>query len=110
MPTVIRRIAIACLLGATSTVHAAPPSDPPAASADPATRRSPSPAPPAAEGDGEPGAMSTGDAYSRSGGSLMRAGRGMGASVDPNADGNAIDPRVAAMTLYAVAPPQPRVI
>lgn len=60
------------------------------------------------EGSATDDAMSTGDAYARTGGSLMRAGRGVSAPADPG--GSQIDPRIAAQSLFAVPPPQRRII
>lgn len=70
------------------------------------TREHPKSAP--QEGSANDDGMSTGDAYSRTGGSLMRAGRGVAAPAEPG--GSQIDPRIAAQSFYAVPPPQRRII
>lgn len=70
------------------------------------TRERPQTAP--QEGSANDDGMSTGDAYQRTGGSLMRAGRGIAAPSQPG--GSQIDPRIAAQSFYAVPPPQRRII
>jgi flagellar L-ring protein FlgH len=70
------------------------------------TRERPQTAP--QEGSANDDGMSTGDAYQRTGGSLMRAGRGVSAPPEPG--GSQIDPRIAAQSFYAVPPPQRRII
>lgn len=70
------------------------------------TREAPQSAP--EEGSAIDNGMGTSAAYQRTGGSLMRAARGAVAPSDPN--GSQIDPRVAAVSFYAVPPPKPRVI
>lgn len=66
------------------------------------------PQPPASEGAPNDNVIDTGDAYARSGGSLMRAARSAEVPSDPNA--SQIDPRVADMSFFAVPPPPKRII
>ena len=77
------------------------------AEASPSTQRErPQTAPP--EGSATDDGISTADAYARTGGSLLRAGRGVAAPSQPG--GSQIDPRIAAQSFYAVPPPQRRII
>lgn len=61
-----------------------------------------------AEGAANDTTIDTGDAYSRSGGSLMRASRG--AEAPAGAGGSQVDPRIADISFFAVPPPPRRII
>ena len=60
------------------------------------------------EGSANDDQMGTSAAYQHTGGSLMRANRGVSAPGDPGA--STIDPRIAAASFFAVPPPVKRVI
>lgn len=67
-------------------------------------------APPTAptEGAANDTTVDTGDAYSRAGGSLMRASRG---AMAPEVEGGSqVDPRIAGISFFAVPPPPRRII
>src|SRR5690606_34000579 len=101
------RIAWISALALASAAHAQPSAaDPNAGSSKPATRRTPAQTTSASEE--ARGAMSTSDAYARTGGSLMRASRGVEVPGEPN--GSLADPRVASMSFHAGPPPPQRII
>lgn len=66
-----------------------------------------SPQPPPSEGAGNDRVVDTGDAYARSGGSLMRASRGAAVQAQ---GGSQIDPRIAEVSFFAYPPPPQRII
>jgi flagellar L-ring protein FlgH len=95
------RILCIAMLGllAVSAAHAQP------AETGASTREAPETSP--EEGSPTDDRMGTGAAYERSGGSLVRAGRGPQAS---SGEPSAGDPRVAGMGFFGVSPPPRRVI
>lgn len=105
----LRTISMAFLMLVTTTglAQTAPNGQTAPASAEPQpTRDTPRPAP--TEGAANDTTVDTGDAYSRSGGSLMRAARGVEAPASPG--DSQIDPRIADISFFAVPPPPRRVI
>jgi flagellar L-ring protein precursor FlgH len=99
----LRFLAIASLIFSTSVASA---QNAPAEAATTAPRETPPTAP--TEGAPTDRTVDTGDAYSRAGGSLMRASKG--AQAPAVAGGSQVDPRIADISFFAVPPPPRRII
>ena len=105
MKSLLRTLALAGVFLSSTTVIAQNTQQSGAAAQTGEQRSAPQTPPP--EGSPNDVTVDTGDAYSRAGGSLMRASRG---AMAPAEGGSQVDPRIADISFFAVPPPPRRII